>query len=86
MGLDSVGHPICSNTIILLHRTTVCKLEITSCRSEKFISEVWIISRWQQYCVYLAATFALSWLVLLILHLQIIRYVPKNVLVNLQVT
>lgn len=82
----SVGHPVCCNIIILLHRTIVCKVEIISCRLEKLICEVWALSRWQQCCVNLAATFALWWLDLLSLHLQIIRYVDKYVLLNLQVT
>ena len=69
-----------------MHRTIVCKVEITSCRLEKLICEVWAQSRWQQCYVSLAATFALWWLDLLSLHLQIIRYVDQYILVNLQVT
>jgi len=81
-----VGHPTCRNIIILLHRIIVCKVEITSCRLGKLICEVWAPSRWRQCCVNLAATFALWWLDLLSLHLQIIRYVDKYVPVNLWAT
>ena len=69
-----------------MHRTIVCKVEITSCRLEKLICEVWALSRWQQCCVNLAATFALWWLDLLSLHLLIIRYVENYALENFQMT
>ena len=83
----SVGRPTCCDVIILLRRIIVCKAEITSCRSGKLICEVWAPSRWRQCCVSLAATFALWWLDLSSLHLQIIRYVDiRCVAVNLQVT
>jgi hypothetical protein len=46
------------NVMFLLHRTTVCKVETTSCRLVKLICEVWALNRWQQCCDSLAAMFA----------------------------
>jgi Mg2+ and Co2+ transporter CorA len=74
------------NLMFLLQRTIVCKVETTSCRLEKLICEVWALSRWQQCCGSLAATFAWWWLDLLNPHLQTIRYVDKPSLLHFHST
>lgn len=81
-GYKSVLRGIC-NVMFLLYRTTVCKVETTSCRLVKLICEVWALSRWQQCCDSLAAMFAWWLLGLLSPHLQTIRCVHAYSLLSL---